>query len=34
LVTSVRAGKVDEHRIFIWDGEARAFVASELIIED
>lgn len=34
LVTSVRAGKVDEHRVFIWDGDARAFVASELTIED
>jgi len=34
LVTSVRAGKVDEHRVFVWDGAARAFVASDLHIED
>ena len=33
LVTSVRAGKVDEHRLFVWDGAARAFVASGFTIE-
>ena len=28
LVTSVRAGAVDEHRLFVWNGSARQFVAS------
>jgi [CysO sulfur-carrier protein]-S-L-cysteine hydrolase len=28
LVTSVRAGKVAEHRVWVWDGAAGAFVAS------
>lgn len=32
LVTSVRGGKVDDHRIFIWDEATRAFVPSELTI--
>jgi len=33
LVTSVRAGKLDEHRVFVWDGAARAFVASPFTVE-
>jgi [CysO sulfur-carrier protein]-S-L-cysteine hydrolase len=28
LVTSVRRGAIEEHRLFVWDGEARAFVAA------
>lgn len=32
LVTSVRAGKVDDHRLFVWDPAARAFVESKLTI--
>ncbi len=34
LVTSVRAGKVDEHRLFLWDEAARAFVASDFSVEE
>jgi [CysO sulfur-carrier protein]-S-L-cysteine hydrolase len=34
LVTSVRDGKLDEHRLFVWDGAARAFVASAFTVED
>jgi proteasome lid subunit RPN8/RPN11 len=30
LVTSVRAGKVDEHKLFVWDLAKRAFVESAL----
>lgn len=33
LVTSVRAGKLDEHRVFVWDGAARAFVGSDFRVE-
>jgi [CysO sulfur-carrier protein]-S-L-cysteine hydrolase len=28
LVTSVREGKIEEHRLFVWDARERAFVAS------
>jgi len=34
LVVSVRAGKVDEHRLFVWDAEARDFVASSFAVTD
>ncbi|APR81364.1 Sulfur carrier protein adenylyltransferase ThiF [Minicystis rosea] len=34
LVTSVREGKVDEHRVFLWDAAARAFVASPFDVVD
>jgi proteasome lid subunit RPN8/RPN11 len=34
LVTSVRAGAVAEHGLFVWDAAARAFVAADLVIED
>ena len=34
LVVSVRAGKVDEHRLFVWDAEARDFVASSFTVTD
>jgi len=34
LVTSVRAGSVDEHRLFVWDEAARAFVPSRLTVID
>jgi proteasome lid subunit RPN8/RPN11 len=33
LVTSVHAGKVSGHALFVWDPLARAFVASELRVE-
>jgi len=32
LVTSVRAGKVDDHRVFVWDAAERGFVSSELTV--
>lgn len=32
LVTSVRAGVVDDRKLFIWDGEKRAFVESDLTV--
>jgi proteasome lid subunit RPN8/RPN11 len=34
LVTSVRAGSVDDHKLFVWDGQARAFVESRLTVVD
>lgn len=34
LVTSVRKGVVDDHKLFVWDGEARRFVESDLTIVD
>ena len=34
LVTSVREGKIDEHRLFVWDTQAAAFVVSNLVIID
>jgi proteasome lid subunit RPN8/RPN11 len=30
LVTSVRKGEVDDHKLFVWDPGARAFVASAI----
>ena len=32
LVTSVRSGVVDERKLFVWDGGARAFVEAALTI--
>jgi proteasome lid subunit RPN8/RPN11 len=32
LVTSVREGKVDDHKLFVWSPEGRAFVASTLTV--
>ncbi len=32
LVTSVRAGAVDDHKLFAWDAATRAFVAAKLAI--
>jgi proteasome lid subunit RPN8/RPN11 len=34
LVTSVRAGALDEHRLFIWDEASRTFAASDFTVED
>ena len=34
LVTSVRAGVIDGHGLFVWDEGARAFVAAELTVEE
>ncbi len=34
LVTSVRDHKIAEHRLFVWDTDARAFVTSNLTIVD
>ncbi|MDI1476693.1 Mov34/MPN/PAD-1 family protein [Polyangium sp. y55x31] len=34
LVTSVRGGAIDEHRLFVWDAEARVFVAQAITIVD
>jgi proteasome lid subunit RPN8/RPN11 len=34
LVTSVREGKIAEHRLFTWDAEARDFVASPFTVVD
>lgn len=34
LVTSVRKGVVDDHKLFVWDGEARRFIESELTVFD
>lgn len=34
LVTSVRAGVVDEHELFVWDSSARVFVPSDFIVTD
>jgi proteasome lid subunit RPN8/RPN11 len=33
LVTSVRKGTVDDHKLFVWDPEARAFVASGIEVD-
>ncbi len=32
LVTSVRKGEVDDHKLFVWDEASRAFVASPLTV--
>jgi proteasome lid subunit RPN8/RPN11 len=34
LVTSVRAGEVDDRKLFIWDPEKRVFVESRLEVEE
>ena len=34
LVTSIRGGVLDEHRLFVWDGEQKQFVASPFTIVD
>ncbi len=34
LVTSVRGGIVEEHRLFVWDTEARTFVAQAIKVVD
>jgi len=34
LVTSVRAGSIAEHGLFVWDPASRAFVAAELTVTD
>ncbi len=33
LVTSVRAGVIEEHRVFVWDEGSRSFVASDFSVE-
>jgi proteasome lid subunit RPN8/RPN11 len=33
LVTSVRGGGVDEHRLFVWDAASSSFVASTFTVE-
>ena len=32
LVTSVRSGTVDDHKLFVWDSAARAFVPSPMTV--
>lgn len=32
VVTSVRQGKVDEHRLFVWDVATRAFVEAPMVV--
>lgn len=32
LVTSIRAGKVDDHKLFVWDDAKRTFVESALTV--
>jgi [CysO sulfur-carrier protein]-S-L-cysteine hydrolase len=32
LVTSVRAGQVDDRKLFVWDAEARGFLESKLTV--
>jgi proteasome lid subunit RPN8/RPN11 len=34
LVTSVRAGVVDDHKLFVWDPDSRKFVESALTLRD
>jgi [CysO sulfur-carrier protein]-S-L-cysteine hydrolase len=34
LVTSVRGGNIDEHRLFVWDTEARSFVDQAITVTD
>jgi len=34
LVTSVRAGAIAEHNLFVWDGGARSFVTSAFTVVD
>jgi proteasome lid subunit RPN8/RPN11 len=33
LVTSVQKGEVDDHKLFVWDPQARAFVESPIAVE-
>ena len=33
LVTSVRAGAVDDQKLFVWDGGRREFVVAPLVVE-
>ena len=33
LVTSVRKGKVDDHKLFIWDESSKRFVESPIVID-
>ncbi len=34
LVTSVKGGQVDDHKLFVWDPKARAFVEARLTVEE
>ncbi len=34
LVTSVREGKVDDRKLFVWDPDARAFAPAPLVVVD
>jgi proteasome lid subunit RPN8/RPN11 len=34
LVTSVRGGKVDDRKLFVWDAGSRSFVESQLEVEE
>jgi proteasome lid subunit RPN8/RPN11 len=34
LVTSVKNGEVDDHKLFVWDASSRTFVASTLTVRD
>lgn len=34
LVTSVRSGQIDDHKLFVWDPAARTFVATSLKVEE
>jgi hypothetical protein len=33
LVTSVRAGVVDDHKLFVWDAASSSFVTSTFTVE-
>lgn len=33
LVTSVRKGEVDDHKLFVWDPGSRSFVEAPLVVE-
>jgi hypothetical protein len=34
LVTSVVAGKVEDHKLFVWDPPKRAFVEAKLVLRE
>jgi hypothetical protein len=34
LVTSVRDGVVDDHKLFVWDEPSRSFVERELVLAE
>ncbi len=34
LVTSIRTGEVDDHKLFVWDDAKRAFVETTLVVLD